>query len=297
MLNDFIEKFIEYLQDEKNYSEHTCNDYKDDLEQFNQFLNKLNLQNIEQIDHIIIRQFLGELNQKDYSKKSIARKLASIKSFFKFLLKRGYINSNPAEYVSTPKLPKLLPHFLYEDEITEIIESFDGDDFESVRNKAILETLYSTGMRVSELVNLDLQDIDIFQGIARVYGKGKKQRIVALGSKCREALNTYLVYRKNLLDNQGITTEALFINTRGKRLTDRGVRYIFKSHITKLAKEKKVSPHTIRHTFATHMLNNGCDLRVVQEFLGHVSLSTTQIYTHIGKKQLKNIYEKYHPHS
>jgi len=296
-MNNYIEKFIEYLENEKNYSLHTCKDYTEDLEQFNDFVKKLNLEDIKQIDHIIIRQFLGELNQRNYSKRSIARKLASIKSFFKFLLKREYIKTNPAEYVSSPKLPKLLPHFLYEDEITEIIESFDNNNFESARNRAILETLYSTGMRVSELVNLDLQDIDIFQGIARVYGKGSKQRIVALGSKCRESLNVYLIYRKNFLNKSGISTDALFINFKGKRLTDRGVRYIFEKYIKKIAQEKKVSPHIVRHTFATHMLNNGCDLRAVQEFLGHISLTTTQIYTHIGKKQLKKIYDEYHPHS
>ncbi len=294
---DFIEEFLKYLKDEKNYSEYTCKVYSDDLLQFNAFLNDEHITEVENIDHIIIRQFLALLTDKNYSKRSIARKLAAIKSYFKFLLKMNYIDKNSADYVSTPKLPKLLPHFLYEDEISNIIDSFNENNFESTRDRAIIETLYSTGMRVSELVNLGYQDIDLSQGIARVFGKGKKERIVAIGSKCRESISNYLIYRKALMIKIKIDNEALFLNSRGGRLTDRGVRYIFDKYVKKVAFEKKVSPHTIRHTFATHMLNNGCDLRVVQEFLGHSSLTTTQIYTHIGKKQLKNVYNRYHPHS
>jgi len=294
---DFIEEFLKYLKDEKNYSEYTCKVYSDDLLQFNAFLNDEHITEVENIDHIIIRQFLALLTDKNYSKRSIARKLAAIKSYFKFLLKMNYIDKNSADYVSTPKLPKLLPHFLYEDEISNIIDSFNENNFESTRDRAIIETLYSTGMRVSELVNLGYQDIDLSQGIARVFGKGKKERIVAIGSKCRESISNYLIYRKALMIKIKIDNEALFLNSRGGRLTDRGVRYIFDKYVKKVAFEKKVSPHTIRHTFATHMLNNGCDLRVVQEFLGHSSLTTTQIYTHIGKKHLKNVYNRYHPHS
>ncbi len=296
-LLNYIENFLIYLLDEKNYSELTIKSYKDDLYQFAEFLGNNNITDITEVTHIEIRKFLADLTEKNYTKKSIVRKLAAIKSFFKFLHHREVIKSNPAIYVSSPKLPSHLPGFLYEDEISTLIESIDGNKFEDVRNRAIFEFLYSTGIRVSELVNLDVDDIDVNSGVAKVVGKGNKQRIVALGSKCIEALNKYIIFRYDMLSSMGKDNNALFLNTKGNRLTARGIRYIFKNIIDKLAIRKKISPHTMRHTFATHMLNNGCDLRVVQEFLGHVSLSTTQIYTHIVKDRLKEAYDKFHPHS
>lgn len=296
MLNKRIDDFIEYLKNEKNYSAYTCLEYREDLLQFDQFISRSHIDKLEAVDHIFIRNFLGHLHERQYAKKSIARKLACLKSFFKYLTRNGLVESNPADYVSTPRLGKTLPQFLYEDEMNKLIESIDKKDYASIRNRAILETLYSTGVRVSELVGMNLNDIDLEEGIARIFGKGKKERIVALGSKCLESFRQYLMKRNELLAKKR-STEALFLNQKGERLTDRGVRYIFETYIKTIADKKKLSPHTIRHTFATVMLNNGCDLRIVQELLGHVSLSTTQIYTHVGKKHLKSIYEKCHPHA
>jgi len=298
MNNQKIENFLNYLRNEKNYSEHTLKNYENDLKQFFQFLSQQKIEDLKRVDHILIRSFLASLYEQNYEKKSIARKLACLKSFFKYLLKNNFIDDNPADYVSSPKIPKKLPNFLYEDNIKNIIEFFNQpDDFEKSRERAILETLYSTGIRVSELVNLNLKDINLEAGTAIVFGKGKKERIVPLGSKCIEALKIFIKQRNQLLNKLNKTEKALFINKNGNRLTDRGIRYIFDKHIKKLAEIEKVSPHTIRHTFATHMLNNGCDIRIVQEILGHSNLSTTQIYTHISKKKLKSDYLKFHPHS
>ncbi len=296
-LHDFIDEFLTYLTDEKNYSDLTVKSYKEDLLQFTDFLTHNNITKLQDITHLSIRQFLAELTDDKYTKKSMVRKLASIKSFFKFLHHREIISSNPSIYVSSPKLPSHLPEFLYVDEITSLIESLNDNTFESVRNRAIFEFLYSTGIRVSELVGLNFTDVDITAGIAKVSGKGNKERMVALGVQCINSLNKYSIYRVDLLKKKNKETNALFLNKYGDRLTTRGVRYIFDSIMERLAIHKNISPHTIRHTFATHMLNNGCDLRIVQEFLGHVSLSTTQIYTHIVKDRLKDAYNKFHPHS
>ncbi len=296
-LPELKEEFLKYIANEKSYSKLTLKSYNEDLTQFLEFLEKENINNINNVNHIIIRKFLSLLSDKEYSKKSMVRKLAAVKSFFKYLYHREYIDKNPADYVSSPKLPEYLPEFLYEDEINNIIDSLTDSSFETVRNRAILEFLYSTGVRVSELVSINVSDVDINNGLIKVKGKGNKERIVALGSKALNALHNYLIYRNDLLKKDGKESKALFINLKGNRLTSRGVRYIFEEIIKKLALKKSISPHTIRHTFATHMLNHGCDLRVVQEFLGHSSLSTTQLYTHIVKDRLKDVYNKYHPHS
>ncbi len=289
--------FFNYLTNEKNYSRLTVKSYREDLVQFEAFCRQEGFDDIEKLDHIAIRNFLSLLVQKDFSRKSILRKLATIKSFFKFLFSRGVIENNPADYVSSPKAEKILPDFLYEKEIMDIIEYFTDNDFESTRNRAIVEMLYSTGTRISELVAMDLADIDFSTGLVKVRGKGDKERIVALGSKCIEAVHRYQEHRNNMNIRFHNEDGALFLNQNGRRLTSRGVRYIFGKFVKKMALKKKVTPHTIRHTFATHMLDHGCDLRVVQEFLGHTSLSTTQIYTHVGGSKLKKIYEEFHPHS
>ena len=297
MLNNYFNNFLNYLSNEKNYSALTIKSYGEDLKQFKIFLKQEKINSVLKTDHIIIRKFLSILMEQNYSRKSILRKLATIKSFFKFLFNRGEIDNNPGDYVSSLKTENKLPDFLYEKEITDIIESFNKDDFESVRNKALVEVLYSTGTRISELVAMNINDIDLISSMVKVKGKGNKERIVALGSKCIQAIKFYLPKRENMLVKFRKDADPLFLNQRGERLTDRGVRYIFDKSIKKFALDKNISPHTIRHTFATHMLNHGCDLRIVQEFLGHVSLSTTQIYTHVGGDKLKKVYEEFHPHS
>ncbi len=297
MLNDYIDEFLQYITEEKIYSHLTEKSYGEDLLQFNNFLSGKNVKRMEEVNHIMIRNFLSELMQGDYAKKSIVRKLAAIKSFFKFLNHRKIIETNPAELVSSPKLNKSLPTFLYLDEINTLIDFLNEKSFISMRNRAMIEVLFSTGIRVSELINLNVSQIDDKTGLVKVKGKGNKERIVVLGSKSILALHDYRNYRRDLLQNINKKTEVLFLNQKGERITDRGVRYILENLVKKVALSKKVSPHVIRHSFATYMINNGCDLRVVQEMLGHVNLSTTQIYTHIGKNKLKDVYEKYHPHA
>jgi tyrosine recombinase XerC len=297
MANNHINTFLIYLSNEKNYSDLTIKSYRGDLVQFDEFVNNNDDKDMISIDHIVIRNFLSQLMNDNYSRKSILRKLAALKSFFKYLFNRRIVTRNPAEYVASPKVEKKLPDFLFENEMTGILESFSGNDFFAIRNKALIEVLYSTGARLSEVVALNLYDIDFQSALVKVHGKGDKERIVALGSKCITAIKNYLISRKNYINNINAAEEALFVNHRGKRLTGRGVRYLFSKIIKQLAFDKHISPHTIRHTFATHMLDHGCDLRVVQEFLGHVSLSTTQIYTHVSGNKLKQIYEEFHPHS
>lgn len=297
MLDKYMDIYLQYLTEEKGYSDLTIKSYSEDLLKFNRFLMKKNILHLEKIDHLIIREFLSELFVNQYAKKTIGRVLAALKSFFKFLFNRRYIVKNPGDFVSSPRSEKKLPDFLYESEMNTLIEFFNENNFEARRNKALLETLYSTGIRVSELVSINYMDIDFKSALIKVKGKGRKERITALGTKCLQALQQYFPYRNELLTACGSKEDALFLNKFGQRLTDRGVRYVFETMMKKVAISKKVSPHTIRHTFATHMLEHGCDLRVVQEFLGHVSLSTTQIYTHMVKERLKHVYDQCHPHS
>ncbi|MBU1078622.1 MAG: tyrosine recombinase XerC [Spirochaetes bacterium] len=297
MFEKNLHEFFEYLSAEKNYSDLTVKSYREDLMQFSGFLSEQKIDLLNRVDHIVIRSFLSALMEKEYAKKSILRKLAAIKSFFRFLYNRGIIENNPGDYVASPKSEKILPEFLFEQELVDMIESLNGDSFSAIRDRALIEVLYSTGARVSELVSMNAPDIDFTSGLVKVKGKGNKERIVALGAKSINALNKYLIERTQILKKYKKMNEALFLNQHGNRLTDRGVRYIFDNLVKGTSLKKKISPHVIRHSFATHMLEHGCDLRVVQEFLGHVSLSTTQIYTHIGDQKLKQVYKECHPHS
>lgn len=298
-LNKQIDRFLEYMRSEKNCSSLTLKSYREDLAQFGLFLSGRKegpAAHAGQVDHVMIREFLSQLMSRAYSRKSVQRKLAAVKSFFKFLYLRRMIGANPADLVSSPRLGRNLPRFLYPDEINRMLDSLDADSFEDRRNKALIEVLFSTGVRISELVGMNAEGIDPGTGMVKVRGKGNKERIVILGSRGLESLKKYLLKRSLFLQGKE-GEEALFINTRGGRLTDRGVRHILKELVRKIALDKKVSPHTIRHTFATTMLNNGCDIRVVQELLGHVNLSTTEIYTHIMKNKLRDVYEQCHPHA
>ena len=244
------------------------------------------------MEHFWLRQYLGELQKKQYSRKTIARRLAALRTYFRFLCREKYCQTNPARVLRTPKLEMRLPKFLYPEEMTTLIDTTGTANILGLRDKAILESLYSSGMRVSELVSLNITDIEFERGMARVMGKGRKERLVPLGSYALSAINAYLDIRDNPL--QGKQESAIFLNHRGKRITDRGVRLLIHK-ITQAQGFENISPHTMRHTFATHMLNNGADLRIVQELLGHVSLSTTQIYTHVTKERLKTVYNKAHP--
>lgn len=286
-----IATFIKYLQAERNASPHTIEAYSRDLGQFSGFLReKIDPGlTISQITHLHIRRYLASVH-KELTKSSTGRKLAAIRSLFRFLLRRGIIEKNPAELISTPKKEKKLPFHLNIDEITTLVEAPGLPEELPSRDRAILETLYSSGLRVSELTGLDVSGIDLLAGTVRVYGKGGKERLVPLGSKAVKALEDYLELR----GNPGINA-PLFTNSRGGRLTRRSVARIVDKYMLHLQTMKKASPHTLRHTFATHLLEGGADLRSIQEMLGHASLSTTQKYTHVSIDRLLEVYDKAHP--
>jgi site-specific recombinase XerD len=235
-----------------------------------------------------VRKYLAVLKEKNLKSRSIARKLSALRSFFRFLTREGFIKANPVASIVSPKLDKHLPQFLTEDEAGRLIESSIPKNNSGLRDRAILETFYSTGIRISELVGLNLDDVDFISGIVKVRGKGKKERLVPIGDHAINAIRAYLDKRKK-------QSQALFLNPSLSRISDRGVRYIFKKYIRAAGIRQGVSPHTLRHSFATHLLNRGADLRTVQELLGHANLGTTQIYTHLTTERLKNVYDKAHP--
>jgi len=286
-MDRYIEKFIRYLDIEKNYSRHTILNYKLDLEHFKNFLGELSL---EKVDYLILRKYLAALKEKNLKSRSVSRRLSALRSFFKFLIREGLLKNNPVASLSSPKQDKPLPLFLTEEEVTKLIEAAQPKDERGLRDRAVMETLYSTGIRVSELVGLNIEDIDFIGGVAKVMGKGKKERIVPIGDIALSTIRAYLERRKKHQEVQ-----ALFLNKSGRRITDRGVRNIIDKYIRMASIKQGVSPHTLRHSFATHLLDRGADLRSVQELLGHVNLSTTQIYTHLTTEKLKKVYDKAHP--
>jgi integrase/recombinase XerC len=285
----YLQKFTKYLEIEKNYSEHTLRSYTADLGEFS---DSSGGKDPDKITHLDIRQFLASLKERNCSKRTVVRKLAAIRSFFKFLYREGYIKANPALSVFTPKLDKKLPVFLDPVKTLALITAPLNNDLAGARDRAILEVLYSTGIRVSELVGANTDSIDLIGGSIKVRGKGKKERLALLGSHAQTSLRVYLDQRQ--IEGKTLNN-ALFINKRGGRLTDRSVRRIVDKYILLSGIENKISPHSLRHSFATHMLNNGADLRSVQELLGHKNLSTTQIYTHLGTERIKDIYKGAHP--
>ncbi|MBU0605550.1 MAG: tyrosine recombinase XerC, partial [Candidatus Omnitrophica bacterium] len=268
---------------------HTITNYTVDLDVFKDFLGD---KEIETVDHLSLRRFLAELRAKNYAKRTVARKLASLRSFFRFLFREGHIKKNPITAVLTPKLDKKLPLFLDTARIDRLLSTPTDRNIAGLRDRALLETLYSTGIRVSELVGLDLGDIDFISGVIKVLGKGSKERIVPIGEPALGAIRKYIDKR------MGYKTEdkdAVFLNKSGGRLTDRSVRRALDKHIKTCGIIEKISPHSLRHSFATHLLDRGADLRSVQELLGHMNLSTTQIYTHVTMERLKSVYDKAHP--
>lgn len=284
-MNRYVDKFISYLEIEKNYSQHTIINYKADLEEFFEFIEKMP---IEKVDYLTLRRFLAKLRTKKHAPRTLSRKLSSLRSFLRFLQREGHIDKNPAVLLMSPKLNKSLPKFLSEDEASKFVEAPLKKSISGKRDGAILETLYSTGVRVSELVGLNVENVDMISNIIKVEGKGKKERLVPIGGKALEAIKGYLDSRKE-------KSNVLFLNKSGKRLSDRSIRNIVNKYITQACIKQKISPHVMRHSFATHLLDRGADLRSVQELLGHVDLSTTQIYTHVTTDRLKKVYDKAHP--
>lgn len=300
-----IDSFLESLVTEKGYSDHTRRAYRKDLLDFFSFLaashftgsagrKRLPGVKLEQIDGIMLRGYLGFLHRKN-KKTTIARKLSAIRSFFKYLVKNGVISENPAELVLTPKQDKTLPVYLSVDEMFRLLDSIQTDTLLGLRNRAIFETLYSSGIRVSELADMDFADVDFSSAVIQVSGKGRKQRIVPVGQK---ALTAIKAYRTRLLKQTGrpsIEAGPLFLNRFYKRLNPRSIARILNKLVDTIGLLTPVSPHALRHTFATHMLDAGADLRAVQELLGHKSLSTTQKYTHVSIDRLMETYDRAHP--
>ncbi|MCP8969018.1 tyrosine recombinase XerC [Ectobacillus ponti] len=294
-VNKLLQLFYEYLQMERNYSQYTVTSYRDDLDQFVIFLQQQGVSSFSGVSYADVRIYLTELHQKKFSRKTVARKLSSMRSLYRFLMREGYCQDNPFVMASLPKREWALPQFLYEEELEQLFAAVDGTVPLGQRDLALFELLYATGIRVGECCSLKLSDVDFTVGTVLVMGKGKKQRYVPFGSCAHDALQNYIEDgRAKLLKNaQGET--ALFVNAKGRPLTERGVRYVLQQTIEKAALTMKISPHTLRHTFATHLLNEGADLRAVQELLGHAQLSTTQIYTHVSKERLRSVYMTHHP--
>lgn len=303
-MKEDINLYISFLKNEKNYSNNTIISYENDLLQLLNYLRDYKIikrSNVQYIDRSIMRKYIVYLKKCDYSVRSICRKISTIRSFFKFLSREGIVDINPTINLITPKINKKLPSFLYLEEINKLIETPSGHTILGIRDRAILELLYGTGMRVGELVNLDIRDIDLYdEKTVRVFGKGSKERILPLGNPSIKAVQEYLtvrsIFRKNISIDKN-NQNALFLNRFGGRLSARSIRRLLIKYMKMAGLNKKISPHVLRHSFATHLLGGGADLRSVQELLGHESLSTTQIYTHITKERLKAIYKKSYPRS
>ena len=289
-MESIVVKFISYIDVELNYSVHTIRNYKKDLELFSVFL-KENKINYSEIDYSHIRLYLNNLYEKKYESKTINRMLSSLRSFFKYLKKEKLIKTNPMELITNNKVSKKIPNYLHYYEFEKLLNVPD-DSALGLRDKVILETLYSTGIRVSELVNIKADDIYLEDGLIKVMGKGRKERFVIFGNRLRETLKFYLQTRSNLITTE---SDTLLLNKNGKPLTDRGVRLIIEKIAKKTDIQKPISPHTLRHTFATHMLDAGADLKIVQELLGHESIGSTGIYTHVSNEKLRDEYRKNHP--
>ena len=324
-----IQEFLNYLNFEKHFSSHTSKCYGADLEQFVSFLkghespegqshgdsdhNPWNTfdtggtatqtQTEVQIDKLLldvdintIRRFMASLSSQQYSKSTTARKLATLRSFYKFLVKRDYVSGNPVTTIKTPKQDKKLPKFLEYEEVQRLLNTPPANTWLGARDRAIMEVLYSTGMRVSELVSLNMDDVDFLSEVIHVRGKGKKERISPIGSSALQSIQNYIEFRnKRMANNSNFDPKVLFANKHGQRLSTRSVRRKMDKYLIEAGLDPSISPHTLRHSFATHMLNNGADLRSVQELLGHQSLSTTQIYTHVSTSRMNEQYHDAHP--
>lgn len=299
MLNRLIASFLRHIEEEKRYSPETVRGYSIDLKQFADFLAEYDpslLEDVKRIDRLTIRHFLGMLAETGRDPRSMARKLATLKSFFKYLHLGGEIPVNVASFVQTPKLRKSIPTFLSEDQISNLMENSRADDsLLGRRDHAMLELFYSTGMRVSEMANLTLGQLNLERLTVRVFGKGSKERIIPVGRMAANSIESYLFLRKQLVPNMQHRDSGVFLNKDAKPLTAGGIRTRVKQAIKRIADLKKVSPHVLRHSFATHLLNRGADLMAVKDLLGHENLSTTQIYTHLQTDKLKSVYKTAHP--
>ncbi len=320
-----MEAYLSYLQGERAASPHTLKNYASDLQQFRAFLREKKSArsrpvvsgverpvvsgvergdawqraiDLAEIDPLTIRAFIADLHRSGIARSSIARKLATLRSFFRYLCREGVLQTNPAKLVSTPKLPKRLPTYLSVDEVDRLMASPGRQDAPSARDRAILELFYASGIRLSELVGLDVHDLDLREGLVKVKGKGNKERIVPVGSKATAAMKWYLDRRKELIppsERGPLAPQALFLNRLGGRLSARSIARILLKYLERSGLGPKITPHGLRHSYATHLLEAGADLRAIQELLGHSRLSTTQRYTHLNLDRLMEVYDKAHP--
>lgn len=297
-----IEKYLKYLSVERNASEHTIISYRNDLESFLEFTADVENISTDKVDlttitRLSIRLWLGDLSEQGMAKTTIARKVAALRSFFKYCFKRGHIDKNPAHLLVVPKKDKSLPKTATVEDIERMMDAVNTETTRGLQNKAILELFYGTGMRLSELTGLNLTDIDLNQNQVTVKGKGNKQRIIPLGKTVTNVLKEFIKKRPELYGDRtdADAKKALFIAANGQRLYDRAVGLIVEKYFKMTSEVTQKSPHVLRHSFATHMLDNGADIRIIKEFLGHANLAATQVYTHTSIERLKNVYEQAHP--
>jgi integrase/recombinase XerC len=296
-MHENVRAFLEYLDSERNYSPHTLRSYEADLQQLLSYLRSNNIQSLNRVQKNTLRAFLSDLLDAGLSRRSVGRKIACLRSFFRFTKRRRITTSNPTLTLISPKIEKRLPSFLDERTTLHLLDELNAKTPEGRRDSAILELFYSTGIRLGELISLNLDDVDLEQGIVKVTGKGRKQRIVPLGRKAITSLKHYLADRSPFARRSAEMggQPAFFVTAKGQRFYPEAIARIVKRHIGKVSELEKKSPHVIRHTFATHLLNRGADLRAVKELLGHESLSTTQVYTHVSTEQMKKVYRQSHP--
>lgn len=295
-METLIKEFLETLEVQKQYSLHTLEAYGRDIHEFTDFLTQEAISSYEEVDYLIIRNFLGKLYDESLQSSTIARKLSSLRSFYDYLLKHQHVKDNPFVLAKAPKLEKKNPDFLFYEEIDDLLEHIDESTDLGLRNRAMIELMYASGLRASEVVGMKLEDIDRSRMVISILGKGKKERYVPFHDLALECLNRYLdEARPSLMVNAKEKHHFVFVNKNGNPLTTRGLRDILDRMALKAGIGRRLHPHTIRHTFATHLLDQGAELRFVQEMLGHSNLSTTQIYTHVSKEKLKKTYEESHP--
>ncbi len=295
-LKNTINNYLDFLKVQKNYSLHTIESYRKALSQFETFIidefgNEVDVQLLDTED---VRPFLGWLYDKDFKRNSLRQKISAVKSFFKYCVKKGLIEENIVSAISTPKREKKLPSYMMKNEVSELMDNFDDEDIIQLRNKALTELLYSSGLRISEALNLNVNELNLASKTIRVMGKGRKERIVPIGNQAILALKKYIERRSELLKDS--SEKALFLTPKGKRLYQVAAYRFLNKSMKNVTECKQKSPHILRHSFATHLLDNGADIKSVGDMLGHASLSTTQIYTHLSIERLKEIYKMAHPH-
>lgn len=293
-MNEWLTTYRDYLAHERNFSIHTVHHYVTDVEQWFSFMTRENIDSLERVTYDDVRHYLGMLYEQSYARSSISRKITSLRLYLKWMGERYGLQNDAFQHAHHPKKEERLPSFFYEEELEHLFRSVQGDDVKSIRDYALLELLYATGMRVSELTTLDCSQIDWTYGIVRVRGKGNKERMIPFGAFAEEALQTYIEESRPRLV-KGLDHDRLFVNMKGTPLTDRGVRYIFTQLTKESAQRMKLHPHKLRHTFATHLLERGADVTTVQQLLGHETLSSTQLYTHVTKERLRCIHTEHHP--